>query len=322
MEERLVAFALGRGGVVTAADALRLGVPAARLSRLRAAGALVRLRRGAYAPTPVWEGSSRVERYALRTRAVLRTRSGVAASHHAALALAGVPVDGLPLHRVDVVDVQGRTDRVRSRRGVVVHPIPAAGGDVQVGAHGDLHLPVAHSLAALARDLAPVDFGVALDQALSCRVTSTEAVRAALRDLCRQPDGRQRARWLRPVSAVVDDADPLSPCAAATRLRIVVTDLGFRPRRRVPLRGRDGSTVVRAELLLGTSVAVARTAYAAADVDRLLAVGVTVAVVPDDDVGRPDRVAAAIATAMRELRSISTGPGGVTRARRGAARGA
>lgn len=80
--------------------------------------------------------------------------------------------------------------------------------------------------------------------------------------------------------------------------------MGFQPRRRVPIRDVRTRLVARPELLIGTSIAVVRSAYDLGVLERLREVGVVVAEVRDADAGHPERVAAAIAGAMAELSDL------------------
>lgn len=278
-------------------EAARLGVTPARLCRLRGAGALVHLRRGAYALAEAWAAATETERYALRVRAVLRTRERVAASHHAALTLMGLPVWGTSLERIDVVDTGGQSARVRSKAALVVHPRPR-GSVVALDELGDPRVSVEAALLQVARGSSPLAFAVALDQALRVGLTTVCAVRTAL-DAA--PSG---ARWVLQCGDLLGAADPLSPSVEATRLRVLLTDMGFTPRLRVPLRVDGGASIVRPELVIGASIAVARTAYSSAERERLRAVGIVVAQVEDRDLDHPERVAASIAGAMRELEGL------------------
>lgn len=294
MDARLVDLARARGGLLTVPEAARLGSSPSRLNRLATSGLLVHVRRGAYALADTWGAATEPERYALRVRAVLRTRPAVAASHHAALALDGVRPWGAVQDRIDVVELTGTRTRVRSKRGLVVRPWPAA-SQVVADAFGDPRVPTVTALVQMARDCSPIVFAVALDQALRLGRTSTGEVSDALQ----REDGR--LRWVREGMDLLAGADPLSPCPEATRLRILLTDMGFRPRLRVPLWCGASGSVLRAELLIGSSIAVSRTAYSALDLARLRDLGVAVALVGDDDLAHPDRVAASVAAAMRDL---------------------
>lgn len=297
MHERLADLAQARGGLATVPELRDLGVTRRCLLRLREAGDLVHLRRGVYVLAEVWVEASETERYALRTRAVLRARAGVAASHVSALTLAGLTGLVTTPERIDVVDLSGTTTRVRGRGGLFLHPLPAS-CEIVRDALGDARVAVTPALVQVSRDDTPLTFAVGLDQALGRGLTETGSVGAALRH-----EGRRRG-WVRQAEGLLAGADPLSPGAEATELRIMLTDMGFRPRLRVPLHAWADGSVLRAEFLIGTSLVVSRTAYAGRERDRLRELGMAVAMVPHGDLGHPDRVAASIAAAMRELDSM------------------
>ena len=294
MEQRLVDLARSRGGLVTVPEASGLGISPVRLNRLYTAGLLEHVRRGAYVLADTWADADEPRRYALRTRAVLRTRRGVAASHHAALTLAGAAPWGVPLDRIDIVDVDGRATRVRGKAGLVLHPA-RRGARIVTDDLGDPRVDVPSALLGLARDVSALTFAVALEEALRCGLTSVAEVTAPLE----RED--QRRRWVLQAREHVTAADPLSASTGVTRLRILLAGMGFRPRLRVPLRPLDDGPVLRPDLLIGTSVAVSLTAYSRRELDRLRAAGVEVAQVTQSDLDHPHRVAAAIAGAMREL---------------------
>ena len=110
MDQRLAAVIAAQGGVVSAADAARVGVSAVQLDGLTRSGRLVRVRRGAYVLREAVETGSPEQRYVLRTKAVLRSRPALdAASHHAALLLAGVDTYAVDLGIVDLVSAVSAT---------------------------------------------------------------------------------------------------------------------------------------------------------------------------------------------------------------------
>lgn len=294
MTAHLLRLVRARGAVITRIDAERLGLDAAALCRLAREGHLARVRAGAYAVAADWAQASDVERYAVRTRAVLRTRPELVASHHSALVLAGVVVPGMDLEVIHAVDSRGQRHRVRRRGGLSVHP-RTGGRKVIRDDHGDLMLEPATALVQVGLDEGELDFAVMLDRALGLRRATVEQVAAAL-----DAEDR-RSRRVGQLRRLLERADPLSPGPEATRLRILLTELGFRPRLRVPVRGRDGGLLARPELLVGTSIAVVRSAYSPGDADRLRQVGIAVALVTHEDLDHPDRVARVVAGAMREV---------------------
>ena len=131
MVERLAMVAAAQDGVLSSTDAARVGVTAVRLDGLVRAGELVRVRRGAYVLRTVHEAADPEARYSLRTKAVLRTRPKLdAASHHAALLLAGIDTYAVDLGIVDLVSAV-RATRVRS--GLRTHPSSGLGVEVVDG---------------------------------------------------------------------------------------------------------------------------------------------------------------------------------------------
>ena len=114
MNERLAAVIQAQDGVLSSSDAARVGVSAVQLDGLARHGVLVRVRRGAYVARATHDDADARERYRLRTKAVLRTRPRLdAASHHAALLLAGIDTFDVDLLVVDLVSAV-RAPRVRS----------------------------------------------------------------------------------------------------------------------------------------------------------------------------------------------------------------
>lgn len=294
MTARLVDLVRSRGGVVGRREAERIGVDAADLTRLAREGALVRVRAGAYAVRDDWLTAGGLERYAVRARAVLRTREELIASHHTALVLAGVCVPGVDLETIHAVDLRRERTKLRTRDGLSVHPgsmrLPTVRDEL-----GDRMVEPAAALVQVGMDQDETTFAVLVDQALARGGTSLSDIAAAL-----DAHGRRRHRVGR-LHRLLAAADPLTAGPEASRLRIVLMGLGFRPRLRVPIRGIDGGLLARPELLIGTSIAVVRTAYPPDVLDRLRHVGVAVALVRDEDLDHPERVARAVASGMQEV---------------------
>ena len=297
LDPRLAHLARARGGLVTTAEAARVGCGTQDLHRLSRCGELVHLRRGAYALGQTWEHSTPDQQYAVRTRAVLRTRSGVAAAAHSAVALAGLPLIGVDLDQIELLDTTGSVGRLRRKGGITVAP-SQAGVAVLPDHFGDDRVPIWHALVSMVQSASDLGAAVALDAALARGMVVPAEILATL---VGQP---ARARWVRSLRSIVDTADSLSPSPEATRLRVLVTDMGFDPRLRVPLRGADGDLLARADLLIGSSIAVVRDAYDRVVLERLHEVGVAVAHVPDADLDHPERVAKALARAMREVQQL------------------
>jgi hypothetical protein len=112
MDELLLTLDSG-APLIMRSDALASGCTDRDLARLVRAGALHRVRPGAYSPTAVWATLDPAARHALLARAVLRkARAPSVLSHISAVPEYGGPVWGLPL---DVVDVT-RLDRKAGRQ--------------------------------------------------------------------------------------------------------------------------------------------------------------------------------------------------------------
>jgi hypothetical protein len=214
MDERLAAVLAARDGVLSTADAARVGVTAVQLDGLRRSGELVRVRRGAYVLRSALVAASPEQRYCLRTKAVLRSRPALdAASHHAAVLLAGVDTYGVDLGLVDLVSAVSST-RVRS--GVRTHP--SSGLDVEV-VDGWSRVSLASALCQVAGASGTVAGVASMDDALhDRRCTIGELSSAVLRLPEHQRGAAERAIAL---------ADPACESVGETRTRLLLRDLGF-----------------------------------------------------------------------------------------------
>ena len=118
MEELALALA-STTGVLLRRDALSHGIDDNALRRLVKGGALVRIRQGAYALTPIWETASERTRHELRSEAVMRQYDEhVALSHASAVIEHGGPTWGLDLSSVHLTHLTGGG---RKGAGVVHH---------------------------------------------------------------------------------------------------------------------------------------------------------------------------------------------------------
>ena len=120
MDTRLQALAGKQHGTFTAGEAKALGVGDHLLRRAVAGGHLVRVRREAYGDMRLWKDADAEGRYRLKVIAVWRTRRREALSHHAALAVYGLPLWDFSAARIDV---ESDVRRVTSRRGLSLHPL-------------------------------------------------------------------------------------------------------------------------------------------------------------------------------------------------------
>jgi len=214
MDERLAAVLAAQDGVVSTADAARVAVSAVQLDGLARSGRLVRVRRGAYVLRETLASASPEQRYRLRTKAVLRSRPALdAASHHAALLLAGVDTYRVDLDIVDLVSAV-RSTRVRS--GVRTHPSSGLGVEV-VDGWSRVLLPTALCQVAGASGI--VAAVASMDDALHDRRCTVGQLWSAVLQL---PDHHRSA-----AGRAIDLADPASESVGETRTRLLLRDLGF-----------------------------------------------------------------------------------------------
>ena len=214
MDERLAAVLAAQDGVVSAADAARAGVTPVQLDGLARSGQLVRVRRGGYVRRNALSFASPEQRYCLRTKAVLRSRPALdAASHHAALLLAGVDTYGVDLGIIDLVSAV-RATRVRS--GVRTHP--SCGLDIEV-VDGWSRVMLATALCQVAGASGTVAAVASMDDALHDRRCTVEQLRSAV---LRLPEHHRDA-----AERAIALTDPASESVGETRTRLLLRDLGF-----------------------------------------------------------------------------------------------
>jgi very-short-patch-repair endonuclease len=198
-----------------------------QLDGLVRSGHLVRVRRGAYVLRAAHEAAGPEDRYRLRTRAVLRTRPALdAASHHAALLLAGVDTYGVGL---DTVDLLSAVQAPRVRAGIRTHP--STGVDVEVGdGWRRATLPVA--LCQVAGGSGVVAAVSSMDDALHDGRCTTAGLVAAIDQL---PE-HHRAAAERAISLT----DAACESVGETRTRLLLRDLGFAVQSQQTLRHGRG----------------------------------------------------------------------------------
>ena len=225
--------------------ARRLGASDLDLHYLTRSGELVRVRRGAYVLASRWKAASPVERYVLRTRSVLLTRDRKAwASHHAALAISGLPIIDVDTSRIDVCATVKRCFR---RTGVVTHPLPdgepclIVNGAPSVG----IDLAVVQTAACSGVKAGVVAVDAALHRGLVTAGTLASAAdRAAL-----TAEARHR------VDHVLDLADRACESPGESLTRLLLHGLGAKVRSQVEIR--DGTGLVgRVDFLVDERVVV------------------------------------------------------------------
>jgi len=229
-------------GVVGARQAYRAGVPPSVLSVAVKAGELVRVRRGAFVDAGLWRSARPDDRYALTVRAILAARDGPdAASHHAALALHGLPIYGFDTRRIDL---GAQVKRTTSAGRLVVHP--RTGPLVAVKGALASSIPWALMQATAATGIIP---GViAADRALAtgrCSVTELQDAANAAKLV--------RAHRLERMLGLVDAR---SESVAESRARLIFVQAGLAVQSQVKIADPRGVIVARVDLLIGERVVV------------------------------------------------------------------
>ncbi|WP_076262582.1 type IV toxin-antitoxin system AbiEi family antitoxin domain-containing protein [Intrasporangium flavum] len=227
MDSRLQALAGEQHGVFSAAEAARRGVGPTGLRAAVRAGEVIRVRRGAFVARAPWTDADRDERYRLAAMAVARTRPGEALSHHAALALYGLP---LWRYDADRIDLSGSVRQAVRREGVTLHP-PTVGSTCEL-----LGLPAVPVATAVVR--------AALTMGHECAVVAGDAAwHRGLVDLPELLDavakvspheGRRRAL------AAVLRMDGKAESVGESRTRMILQDLGLSFESQVVIADAEG----------------------------------------------------------------------------------
>ena len=225
MNEELRARALAHGGVLSSHVIAQLAIGGREVEACVRDGSLQRVRNGAFVLGEALAEANPTEGYRLRVAAVLLGRAApskqkrpegvVRASHHA-----GVAVHGLPLFGCDlgVIDLDAKVVH-GSRRGMVrVHAEHK--GDVIAQVQGVLASSVATCLVQTAAASGVTAGVVAMDTALHEDLVTREAVkeRAAAMDL------RYGARA---VDLMLEFADPACESPGESRTRLILRSLGL-----------------------------------------------------------------------------------------------
>lgn len=212
LDPRLATVLAASGGVFSYADARHAGVSALTLDGLVRRGRILRVRRGAYVAREAWERADADERYRLRVRAILRSRPGDAASHHAAVMLHGLATWGVDLDRIDLT---GSVAKERYSAGLVIHPTSGR----EMLTDGWLVEPASDALAHLTIGSGVTPGVVSMDDALRRGACTLDDLRAAVARL----PGRHRERVLLALAL----CDQLCESVGESRTRIVLHDLGI-----------------------------------------------------------------------------------------------
>lgn len=229
-------------GLLLRRTAIELGLDDNWLARMVRLGVLVRIRHGAYADSDVWQRLTPAGRHLLRCRAVmLQYDDRVALSHASAHLLRGGPDWGLDLANVNLTNLFGRGDRVRS--GITHHRGITRAQDVS-RLNG-------HWVTAPARTA--VETAVSLDLAPAVCVLDWTVHEG---HTTREELEHYAAIWLRewPGSINLPDAvariDGRSESVGETRSRLVLEDLGFEPEPQWEVWLPSGRVAGRVDILL------------------------------------------------------------------------
>lgn len=273
--------------------------------------AIVRVRRGAYIDSSLWLPASATERYRLGVLAVARTRPADVISHHAALAVHGLPLWEHDPNRIDLL--AGIRQGV-PRDGIHLHP------------RGDMGAILVGGLAVTSVARAVVRTAVTMGQA--CAVVAGDAAlharRAAVAELLEEVaavsphQGRGRA-----LEAVLR-MDPLAESVGESRTRFVLHDLGLAHESQVVISDAFGVFVARVDFVVEGVVLEfdGRLKYRAAETDdgrsaeeivwlekrredSVRRLGHPVERVVWDDLERPGLIGARIRAARAHLASVA-----------------
>jgi hypothetical protein len=216
MDPILAARAEQQHGVFTTADATACSVPANALRALVTAGHVVRVCPRGYVEARAWRDARKPEeRHALAALAVTRSFDGrVAASHHSAATLHGLPFWEVQTDVLHVACVSGRSSR--TRRALRIHESYPA--DALTDIDGvPVVIPAVAVIGTAMVD--GVHAGVAVaDAALHHKLTTPEELEHWLVRLSRRP-GLVRAR------RAVALAEPLTESVGETRTRLLLQSI-------------------------------------------------------------------------------------------------
>ena len=225
---------LGRSGVFTRADALRMGLTDNDLAAAVRAGSLRRLSRGVYSAGPV--KASPQQRHAERVRALLAARRTCVAAARSALALADLPLVGAALETV-VLCGPGR-ERYH-RDGAVTYPMPIGEPTIEVDGVRSVSIETA------------IFQTVARDGLRTAVIAADAALHRGLVDLDGLETCRRRLRRLAPRgAALLASLDPASESPGESLQRLVLGGLGYTVRTQVVIRDAGGAFVGRVDALI------------------------------------------------------------------------
>lgn len=208
------------------------------------AGTVHRLRPGVFVTIDRWVDADPHERYCLTVRGVLLAHPEWLASHHAALAILG-----LPLHGVDtkVIDVAAQVKASKVRPGLHVHV--ASSQHLEIAAKTQVAAVPVSAACVLTAAASGFEAGVvAMDAALRRGLTSREQLTAALA----LPGARYGIAQAR---AAVDAADARAESPGESLTRLILRAAGLTVRPQVVITDSAG-VIGRVDFLVGNNVVV------------------------------------------------------------------
>jgi len=306
MDLALRAVARAQRGAFSTAQAADHGLTPRDLTRLVAAGEVVRVRQGAFVLASAWNAARPTEQLALRTLAVMLGREGAVAAAESALAIHGLPLWAVP---PDHVVLHGPVSRPRTHSGLTVLPMLAPDAETTT-AHGFLVTQVTLAVVQLCLRRGHRVALVPLDAALHDKRCTMGEIREVVESVTADVTAKQGWHLDRMLAL----ADPKCESVGETRTRLLLRDLGHEPRSQVVLSDHQGF-VARVDFLVGLVVvefdglmkyerAEGRSALAAEKrrEDRLRAMGFAVVRLTWADLERPERVAELMRRALAQVR--------------------
>lgn len=307
MDIRLTALAAAQNGVFTRGQALARGVDDAELGRLVKRRELIRLRRGAYVPTAVYDDADIMGRHLLLIRAVrLSLRERVVVSHLSAAVLHGLALWDVDLSRVHVTrrDAGGPRDQAG-----VEHHVGEVDPAEVVTRQGVTTVCAARAVVECAM-IATFESAVALaDSALHRGLVADDELRSTLDRMRTWPGALAAGR-------VVAFADGRAESVGESRARVLFAQQGLpSPVLQREISDRGGELVGRVDFLFDEQrtivefdgrVKYGRDGVVAAGVvvreklreDWLRELGYEVVRITWDDLAHPERTAARIRAAF------------------------
>lgn len=205
---------------------------------------LHRLRPGVFVDRTVWDANQAHGRFVLLVRGVLLGHPDWLASHHAALAL-----HGLPLFAVDtaLVDVAAAVTTSKKRAGLHVH-VASPAQQALIKDPSAAAVSVVDACLVTAADHGFISGVVAMDAAVKRGQTTVGALSAALNSSAIRYGAEQARASIRAI-------DPKCESPGETRTRIILTAAGLDVRSQVSLSDDEGF-IGRVDFLVGDRVVV------------------------------------------------------------------